>query len=220
MDYELVESKNEAKSKAYDDPLNYITDMREYDVPYCMRTSIDLGIRIGAWYIVKPISGSECCSVEWQKDKLEKCEPRILAFDIECEKAALKFPNSEHDRIYMISYMFNGQGYLIINRELVSKDIEDFEYTPKPKYPGPFQVFNEKNEENLLRKFISHIQELKPHVIVTYNGDFFDWPFVETRCSKFRISLHKELGIKVNKGKLYIIFILGIIIKNNYCSKQ
>ena len=36
----------------------------------------------------------------------------------------------------MISYMVDRQGYLIVNREVVSEDIEDFEYTPKPEFPG------------------------------------------------------------------------------------
>ena len=36
----------------------------------------------------------------------------------------------------MISYMTPGQGYLITNREIVSEDVPDFEYTPLPKYPG------------------------------------------------------------------------------------
>lgn len=38
------------------------------------------------------------------------------------------------------------QGYLIINREIVSEDIEDFEYTPKPEYEGQFTVINEPDE--------------------------------------------------------------------------
>lgn len=62
---------------------------------------------------------------------IEKSDPRILAFDIECTKAPLKFPDSSVDQIFMISYMFDGQGYLIINREVVTSDIENFEYTPK-----------------------------------------------------------------------------------------
>lgn len=100
-----------------DDPLDCIIDMREYDVPYTMRAAIDMDLRVGAWYVVTPEGGSSSiCSVEWQKDMLELCEPRILAFDIECEKSPLKFPNVEVDRIYMISYMVKGQGYLIINR--------------------------------------------------------------------------------------------------------
>lgn len=36
----------------------------------------------------------------------------------------------------MISYMLDRQGYLIINREVVSEDIHDFEYTPKPEFEG------------------------------------------------------------------------------------
>lgn len=83
---------------------------------------------------------------------------RILAFDIECEKSPLKFPNPEVDRIFMISYMIDGQGFLIVNREIVSEDIDDFEYTPQPKYPGPFVIFNVASEKELLHKFISHLQ--------------------------------------------------------------
>ena len=36
----------------------------------------------------------------------------------------------------MISYMVDKQGYLIVNREVVSEDISDFEYTPKPEFEG------------------------------------------------------------------------------------
>lgn len=69
-----------------------------------------------------------------------------MAFDIETSKAPLKFPVKEIDQIMMISYMVDGQGYLITNREIVSEDIEDFEYTPKPEYEGPFIIFNEPDE--------------------------------------------------------------------------
>jgi DNA polymerase epsilon subunit 1 len=129
-------SIEDGKKELVLDPLMCLIDMREYDVPYVMRVSIDLDIRVGAWYIVTPQPGVEVCSVDWQKDFLELCEPKVLAFDIECEKSPLKFPNSETDKIFMISYMTPNQGYLIINREVVSKDIEDFEYTPKPSFPG------------------------------------------------------------------------------------
>ena len=52
-----------------------------------MRVSIDLDLRIGSWYVVSSVQGSESCVVTWQKDLLELCEPKVLAFDIECEKA-------------------------------------------------------------------------------------------------------------------------------------
>lgn len=38
------------------------------------------------------------------------------------------------------------QGFLICNREIVSQDVEDFEYTPRPEFEGPFTVFNEPDE--------------------------------------------------------------------------
>ena len=67
------------------------------------------------------------------------------------------------------------QGYLITNREVVGADVEDFEYTPKPEYEGPFIIFNEPDEASLLRKFFDHILDVKPNIVVTYNGDSFDW---------------------------------------------
>lgn len=57
-----------------------------------------------------------------------------MAFDIETTKAELKFPDSSVDEIMMISYMIDGEGFLIVNRSIVSTDIDDFEYTPKPEY--------------------------------------------------------------------------------------
>lgn len=59
----------------------------------------------------------------------------VLAYDIEVTKLPLKFPDSTVDEIMMISYMIDGEGFLIINRQIVSEDIEDFEYTPKPEFP-------------------------------------------------------------------------------------
>ena len=45
------------------------------------------------------------CWLEWQTELLIKAEPRILAFDIECTKEPLKFPQADRDQIFMISYM-------------------------------------------------------------------------------------------------------------------
>ena len=47
----------------------------------------------------------------------------------------------------MISYMVDQQGYLIVNRSIVSEDVEDFEFTPRPEFEGPFIVFNEPDEK-------------------------------------------------------------------------
>ncbi len=39
-------------------------------------------------------------------------------------------------QVFMISYMVDKQGYLIVNREVVGGHIENFEYTPKPEFEG------------------------------------------------------------------------------------
>ena len=41
--------------------------------------------------------------------------------------------------------------------------------------------------------------QVKPGVYVTYNGDFFDWPFIETRASKNGMDMKKEVGFAMTK---------------------
>jgi DNA polymerase epsilon subunit 1 len=117
-----------------------------------------------------------------------------MAYDIETTKLPLKFPDAAIDQIMMISYMIDGQGFLITNREIVSEDIDDFEYTPKPEYDGPFMIFNEPDEKAVIERFFLHIKEARPTVIATYNGDFFDWPFVDARASVNGIDMYQEIG--------------------------
>lgn len=94
-------------------------------------------------------------------------------------------------------------GYLITNREILSSDIEDFEYTPKPEFEGKFTIFNEPNEMALIQRFFDHIMEVRPHIFVTYNGDFFDWPFVETRAASYDMDMKQEIGFSRGKDGVY-----------------
>ncbi|KAG0164792.1 DNA polymerase epsilon catalytic subunit [Apophysomyces sp. BC1034] len=171
-----------------------IIDVREYDIPYYIRVAIDLDIRVGIWYNVKA-SHDGFVTLTRRPDLVQRAEPVILAFDIETTKLPLKFPDAAIDSIMMISYMIDGRGYLITNREIVSQDIDDFSYTPKPEFEGPFTIFNEEDEAALLRRFFEHIQDAKPNVYVTYNGDFFDWPFVEARAKANGMDMYNEIGV-------------------------
>ncbi|KAJ8327871.1 DNA polymerase epsilon catalytic subunit [Batrachochytrium dendrobatidis] len=178
-----------------------ILELREYDIMYYTRVAIDCQVRIGLWYAVSAAAGK--ITVTSRPEMLHRAEPVILAFDIETTKLPLKFPDSQIDSIMMISYMIDGQGFLIVNREIVSKDIDDFEYTPKPEYQGNFVIFNEQDEASLLGRFIEHIQVSRPTVFVTYNGDFFDWPFVEDRCKVHNIDLFMEIGFSKDSSGEY-----------------
>ncbi|KAJ3745929.1 DNA polymerase family B, exonuclease domain-containing protein [Lentinula raphanica] len=103
-----------------------------------------------------------------------------MAYDTETTKASLKFPDRETDHVMMISYLVDGQGYLITNREIVSEDFEDFEYTPMEGYEGPFM--SQTKYAETIKRFFAHIQDVKRTVMITFNGDFFDFPFFDGRA--------------------------------------
>ncbi|MCJ1436933.1 DNA polymerase epsilon catalytic subunit [Xylographa pallens] len=204
--YDDIED-NDARFNGAADASDYIVDIREYDVPYHVRVAIDKDIRIGKWYTVEAKHG--VISLTCIEERLQRADPVVFAFDIETTKLPLKFPDASFDQVMMISYMIDGQGFLITNREIVSEDISDFEYTPKPEYEGPFLIFNESDEKAVLERFFLHIKECKPTVIATYNGDFFDWPFIETRASILGIDMYQEIGFRKNSEDIY---------QSNYCT--
>lgn len=189
------------------DASDFIVDIREYDVPYHVRVAIDKDVRIGKWYTVEAKQGQ--ISLSCIEDRLQRADPVVMAYDIETTKLPLKFPDAAIDQVMMISYMIDGQGFLITNREIVSEDISDFDYTPKPEYPGSFMVFNEPDEKAVVERFFEHIKEAKPTVISTYNGDFFDWPFIEARASILGIDMYQEIGFRKNSEDIY---------QSDYCS--
>ncbi|XP_034688144.1 DNA polymerase epsilon catalytic subunit A-like [Vitis riparia] len=197
---EAYESILTGKSKQRtQDFIDYIVDLREYDVPYHVRFAIDNDVRCGQWYDVNVSSAG--VMLERRTDLLQRAEVHVCAFDIETTKLPLKFPDAEYDLVMMISYMVDGQGYLIINRECVGEDIEELEYTPKPEFEGCFKVTNVKNEEELLRMWFAHMREVKPGIYVTYNGDFFDWPFLESRAAHHGLKMSDEVGFQCDKNQ-------------------
>ena len=199
--YEAFERDIEEEFIEAKDHGDYIDDIREYDIPYYQRVMIDTNIRVSKWYNVKVTGGKiEMACVE---EMQQRAQAKVLAFDIECTKAPLKFPDTQLDSVMMISYMIDGQGYLIINREHVGADIEDFEYTPKAEMKGPFIVWNVKDEMAILQRFVEHIKEERPNIFVTFNGDGFDWRFLEERARILRIPLAKSIGLTFNKQDEY-----------------
>ncbi|KAI0826611.1 DUF1744-domain-containing protein [Trametes gibbosa] len=183
------------------DPREGIIDIREYDVPYYLRVAMDNDIRVGLWYAISFTAGQPAFKL--LTERVKRADPVVMAYDIETTKAPLKFPDQAIDQVMMISYMIDGQGYLITNRDIVSEDIEDFEYTPKDGYEGPFTVFNEPDEEATLRRWFSHIQDVKPTVMATFNGDFFDFPFVCARAKVHGIDLFLETGFAIDSEEEY-----------------
>jgi len=147
---------------------------------------------VGLWYTVTFNAGKP--DITLLESRVARAEPVVMAYDIETTKQPLKFPDQQIDQVMMISYMIDGQGYLITNRDIVSEDIDDFEYTPKDGYDGPFTVFNMPDEEATIRHFFEHIRTAQPTVMATFNGDFFDFPFLCARAMVYGIDMYTETG--------------------------
>lgn len=155
LDMDGVWENSNDSQRANGDPREGIVDIREYDVPYYLRVAIDNDIRVGLWYNVTFNEGHP--SLTRNAERVKRADPVVMAYDIETTKAPLKFPDQSTDQVMMISYMVDGQGYLITNRDIVSEDIEDFEYTPREGYEGPFIVFNERDEARNASAHITHV---------------------------------------------------------------
>jgi DNA polymerase elongation subunit (family B) len=84
----LARMHEHAGMRTSQDYLDFIVDMREYDVPYIVRAMIDQGFRVALWYSIKSTQGTVV--VEQRKDLIAFPEPRVFAFDIETTKLPLK----------------------------------------------------------------------------------------------------------------------------------
>lgn len=185
---------DEDESQHANECLSHLGDIFEHDVKYVNRVCIDLSIRCGTWYDVERLPNE----VRLQPLIKASMPPlNVFAWDIECYKAPLKFPDVETDEVILISVMFNGQGYLIVNRCVVARDITEFSYHPCDEMSGagPFKVFNEQSERHLLQRFFGLILSLAPHIIVTYNGDNFDFPYVQRRAEINDLSMERMLNV-------------------------
>ncbi|KAI3381274.1 hypothetical protein SNEBB_003666 [Seison nebaliae] len=194
-------SKNFYVDKTIDNPWRHIVDLREYDIPLQQRVSTNQSINVGQWYMINGNGGDDgegapkSAQLKHMKE-LEDRRPQLIvcAFDIETTKEPLKFPDAKFDQIMMISYMMNDVGYLITNREVVSEDLDDFHYHPTDEMKAKFILFNEKNEPNLLKRFFQEVRQFRPHIFVTYNGDNFDWRYIDERSTINGMSMKDEIG--------------------------
>lgn len=65
----------------------------------------------------------------------------------------LKFPDARVDCVMLISYVIDGSFFLIVNWSILSKNIEEFDYSPKLGIEGHVTVYNVENEKAVLQKF-------------------------------------------------------------------
>jgi DNA polymerase I len=120
---------------------------------------------------------------------MENCEDldlRIAAFDMEVYNPRGE-PKSDRDPIIIISYADNHG----MNRVWTYKTVKglDLDYV---------EVL--KDERGIIEKFIETVKGRNIDIIVTYNGDNFDFPYLKDRAERNRIS--PSLGIDGSPIKL------------------
>ncbi|CAD8196110.1 unnamed protein product [Paramecium pentaurelia] len=180
------------------DILDQLIGVREYDVPYHCRVCIDTGLRCCKWFkfVLKERRIAECIEI---KEMISMPELKFLAFDIETYKQPLKFPDAKNDQIMMISITHSQNSILITNMQTLGQEVQSFDYAPKPEFATQAIIYNEPDEKSLLLKFFQVILDYKPIIISSFNGDRFDWPYIEERCLTHGFYLEQEIGIKKNE---------------------
>lgn len=150
-----------------------VKEVRESDIPFVSRYIIDRGLKPSSGVKIegKKTSKKYCdFSIEIQNISPEKREGtppfKTMAFDCEMLNKG-GTPNSEEDPI------------IIISTKIGSKD------------PQLLKI-NGEDDSEVISDFVELINKEDPDLIVTFNGDDFDWPYIKDRADLHGISL--EVG--------------------------
>lgn len=171
---ELVKAREEIGN------IEGVTEKREYDIPFADRYIIDNSL--------KPMQGVEIEHENFEVRKITPVEihrePRMVALDLETYSPG-RFSDPAKDPILM-AVLYKNNGSVV--------------YTYKPAQKKDVVVL--KNEKELVEKMLADIREYKPDILVTYNGDGFDMPYIKERCERLQINCDFGFGAVrlINKG--------------------
>ena len=158
------------------------SEVREADIPFAYRYLIDkdLACMDGIKIDGEERTGKLKSYLIEDIKRVSKSEfppLKVLAFD--CEMLSPHgMPNYEKDPIILISVKC-----------------------------GEFERVFEGNEREILLKFVETIRKLDPDVIVGYNQDNFDWPYIKKRAEKLSVRLDigrdgSEMTIRGGRPKI------------------
>jgi len=166
--------------------LEHVQEIREHDIPFYRRYLIDndlfpmskielKGHKIASSPLVAS-SDVEIIELDEPPRTIKSRFPEleILAFDIEVYNPH-GMPNPERDEIIMIS-LYNGREERIISTE--GRHLDFVELV--------------EDEKEILEKFAETIKNSRPALLVGYNSDNFDFPYIRKRADL--------LGVKLDLG--------------------
>ena len=148
-----------------------VLEKREYDIPFTKRFMIDTGLEPmnGIELIVDGREIIQAKTVE-RSDVLK--DLNFVAYDLETYSPG-RFSDPQKDPIISIS---------IATRE----GSEAFIWKIKP---GKDNARYFKTEKEMFQAFIDRMKELQPDIVVTYNGDLFDFPYIKERGKQLKVDI-------------------------------
>ena len=169
-----------------------VLQIREFDIPFYRRYLMDrdvipmtevtaIGEEIESFLNLD--SKNQDIQIIKLTDRLKRVEDypqkfRILSFDLEVRNPH-GMPNSEEDEIIMIGVASNFGVNQVISTKTNSKDRDDF-------------VNQVTSEKEMIEEFVRIIKENNVDIIVGYNSDNFDFPYIKDRA--------KILGVDLDIG--------------------
>ncbi len=152
------------------DEISKYAKIFEYDIPYVRRYLLDKSIPI-----LTPVDvhteerDKKEYFIDAVKTTAEEPQLRVMSLDIETYCVNKGMPDAKKDPIIMISVA-------------IGTDSKVFCW----KKSDNAEVF--KDEKSMMEGFLAYLDEFSPQVIVTYNGDNFDFPYIKKRGSMHGIS--------------------------------
>jgi len=154
--------------------LKFVRDVLEADIRFYMRYMVDNGVLPSTWHLAEVEEADK--PRQWRVDAvyLAKRPPepveddrsipplKTLAFDIECYNRYGE-PDPERDPVIIIG---------VAEEEGVKLYTAD-----------------NHSDRELLRSFTEHVKRSDPDIIVGYNSNRFDWPYLLERASKNHLKL-------------------------------
>jgi len=146
--------------------LRYMIDRNLYPLRWYEARATEVS---GPWYRVNAVLELEEDPVEYREgERLDPLEGlKVMAFDIEAYNPQ-RSPDPTRDPIILIGIQFDDGDPIILEAE-------------------------SKDDRSLLEEFQGIILEEDPDIIVGYNSNRFDWPYILERC--------KINGIKLDVGR-------------------
>ncbi|TPX57005.1 DNA-directed DNA polymerase [Powellomyces hirtus] len=187
-------------------------DTYESNIPYPLRFMIDTKIQGASWVELPPssyqirtdnaISSSQIeidvhysdIRAHQPEGEWQKIAPlRILSFDIECAGRKGIFPEAQVDPVIQIANMvtIQGENRPFIRNVLTLKNCANIVGTHTMSFD---------DERDLLRKWSEFVVAMDPDLIIGYNINGFDFPYLLDRAAALKVNDFPYLGrIKMSR---------------------